>query len=580
MKKLTVADFFCGAGGFSEGFRQQGFTIVFGLDCWQPAIDTFNHNFNLNMKSRNILDFEGPVEMIEALPNTDVILGSPPCVSFSSSNKAGKADKSLGVRLTIVFLRIVAVKKFTPTSILKAWYMENVPNSIKFLQDKYTFSDLNLEDWAVKNGMLAHDTAINLKGNQHVNSAAEYGAPQVRKRLLSGEIVHLKELKIPTPTHNLKGMYPGGIPPITLGDVLKTLPQPHKSKTKKFNDPLYPSLALYSDQLTDHFYDTGIYKVEWENSRYQKQNHPYFGKMAFPEDESRPSRTVTATRIGHSRESLIFPSGYKRKGDGEYRVPTAREAACLMGFPITYQFIGSEGTKWTLIGNSVCPPVSAAYARHLRSLLKLKKIEWPKVCFEQNTNGVPDLNTYKEKVFGQPTPRNENARFRRHPFKHGFMTVTLSNYDIMTNSKYKGKWHITVQYGNGVGFPCYEFTDNYYKKITHIIKNIPKGGEFLSAFQEYIEPHVPSASIMQKVYENRYSSNGFLGPIEVVSTIAEIIESLNVSKITYHQDDKMVIFPNRFHVPVSQVFALWALSRVKTLLVKKTRLKTQMEVLV
>lgn len=29
--KLTVIDFFCGAGGFSEGFRQQGYEIVLGI---------------------------------------------------------------------------------------------------------------------------------------------------------------------------------------------------------------------------------------------------------------------------------------------------------------------------------------------------------------------------------------------------------------------------------------------------------------------------------------------------------------------------------------------------------------------
>jgi DNA (cytosine-5)-methyltransferase 1 len=48
MKKLRVIDFFCGAGGFSEGFRQMGYEIVYGFDHWKPAVDTFNHNFNLN----------------------------------------------------------------------------------------------------------------------------------------------------------------------------------------------------------------------------------------------------------------------------------------------------------------------------------------------------------------------------------------------------------------------------------------------------------------------------------------------------------------------------------------------------
>lgn len=29
---MRVADFFCGGGGFSEGFRQAGFNIVFAVD--------------------------------------------------------------------------------------------------------------------------------------------------------------------------------------------------------------------------------------------------------------------------------------------------------------------------------------------------------------------------------------------------------------------------------------------------------------------------------------------------------------------------------------------------------------------
>ena len=119
MTNLTVIDFFCGAGGFSEGFRQQGFKIVHGIDRWEPAIKTFNHNFGLDCSPKNILDFEISIEEIVKLPDTDIIIGSPPCVTFSSSNKSGKSDKSLGVRLTEVFFRIVAVKKHQPSSILK-----------------------------------------------------------------------------------------------------------------------------------------------------------------------------------------------------------------------------------------------------------------------------------------------------------------------------------------------------------------------------------------------------------------------------------------------------------------------------
>ena len=47
---MKVADFFCGGGGFSEGFRQAGFEIVFAVDSWAPAVKTYKGN-----KCRNLL---------------------------------------------------------------------------------------------------------------------------------------------------------------------------------------------------------------------------------------------------------------------------------------------------------------------------------------------------------------------------------------------------------------------------------------------------------------------------------------------------------------------------------------------
>ena len=145
---LRVIDFFCGAGGFSEGFRQQEFKIIKGIDFWQPAIDTHNLNHNLNDTVKNILDFwnedSAEVTEIEKLEDVEFLIGSPSCVSFSMSNRAGKADKTYGVRLIEAYLRVIAVKKNKKKSILKAWYMENVPKSRDFISKKYTFKQLNL----------------------------------------------------------------------------------------------------------------------------------------------------------------------------------------------------------------------------------------------------------------------------------------------------------------------------------------------------------------------------------------------------------------------------------------------------
>ena len=55
---MRVADFFCGGGGFSEGFRQAGFNIVFAVDKWEPAITTYKGNkpgVNAILKQKNRL---------------------------------------------------------------------------------------------------------------------------------------------------------------------------------------------------------------------------------------------------------------------------------------------------------------------------------------------------------------------------------------------------------------------------------------------------------------------------------------------------------------------------------------------
>ena len=92
LNRLTVIDFFCGAGGFSEGFRRAGYDVIMGIDNWQPAITTHNFNHGLNDNIKSVLDFEN-IEEINKLPDTDIIIGSPPCQLFSLSNQGGNANK-------------------------------------------------------------------------------------------------------------------------------------------------------------------------------------------------------------------------------------------------------------------------------------------------------------------------------------------------------------------------------------------------------------------------------------------------------------------------------------------------------
>lgn len=563
MNELSVIDFFCGAGGFSEGFKQMGYKIKYGYDHWKPAVETYNHNFNLECEVKNILDFKTSIEEIENLPDTDVIIGSPPCVSFSSSNKSGKADKSLGLELTEAFLRIVAVKKHKPNSILKAWFMENVVNSKRYLQTSYTFKDLGLEDWAKKHRIGALNIAIDLYDNSTIINSAHYGSIQCRKRVISGEIIKKRKLIIPDPTHQQKATNLNLPIYNSISLIKERFPSPFdKENNKIIKDIQYP-IEIKQNKITDHFYDTGVYESEWKFSKHWKINHPFMGKMSFPENEDNPSRTITATKIANSRESIIYKSEIKRKGDGEYRLPTVREAAIIMGFPITYQFLGSENNKWRLVGNAVCCSVSRAFAKVVLDELGIKKNKILIICDEPKLEGLTNLNTYSLKSFDNPPIKNKGSRFRRQPIKDGNLTVTLSNYDIEKNSKANGKWLTSIQYGTGKGFPIQHIEDAYYKEIESIISKFKTGKRFIEIINNGFSEKIGTATQLQEMYEVQKSTDILLEPTELIEEVKRIIDEVGVEETQYIQNET-IIFNNKKIIPTKQLFALYAINKIST----------------
>ncbi len=564
MSNLKVIDFFCGAGGFSEGFRQMGYEIIYGFDYWKPAVDTFNHNFNLKCEPKNILEFKNSIEEIEKLPNTEIIIGSPPCVSFSSSNKSGNADKSLGVDLTETFLRIIAVKKNQPNSILKAWLMENVVNSKNHLKSAYTFKDLDLTEWAYKNKISPLKIAINLSDNSAIINSADYGSFQARKRLISGEFIAKRKFILPPITHSFDGLN-GKLKYLTIGEMKKKMPNPYsKLSNHIITDPQY-YIKINKNHLTDHFYDTGIYKVEWEYSKFCKTNHPFMGKMSFPENENKPSRTITATKIANSRESIIYKAEIKRVNDGEYRLPTVREAATIMGFPYTYQFIGNENNKWRLIGNAVCCSVSRSFANIILTSLSIKIPNSINLNHKNIIKDVLNLNTFKLKLFDKPPIKNQGSRFRRHAIKDGNITVTLSNYDIQNNLRLaERKWYTSIQYGTGKGFPIQKINDNFFKKIESIIHETENAKDFLGYINNGFSKKIGNAKELQWLYEQQKSNKNHLEPTKLISLIGDKINKLQIDKINFIQT-KIVIFKYKEKVPLSQLFALYAINKISTI---------------
>ena len=83
MKKYTVVDLFCGAGGLSKGFLDAGFNVVLGVDFDEPALRTFeaNHGSAKAMKL-DLFNHDNIFEIKKYLEDNkiqlDVLVGGPP----------------------------------------------------------------------------------------------------------------------------------------------------------------------------------------------------------------------------------------------------------------------------------------------------------------------------------------------------------------------------------------------------------------------------------------------------------------------------------------------------------------------
>lgn len=495
--KMKVSDFFCGAGGFSEGFRQAGFELCFAVDKWEPAINTYKANKpHCNVIQDDVIRLSNlPDNEFNALiPDTEVIIGSPPCVAFSNSNKSGNGDKTLGIKLLEAYLRIVARKKFKENSILRYWVLENVPNIQKYIKEKYSARDLGLDG----------DFVLCPLKHASVYNAKYFGAPTNRKRFVCGEFPPL------VATHTNQNV-------VTLGQVLDSLRLSGDS-SQNIQDCSYPEFTLPVNQVSDHNYTCEVQPFEWKTAKRLKEDKGYMGKMSFPENLTVPARTVMATMSASSRESMILGLD----GD-QFRLPTVREAASMMSFPIDYKFYGkSKGVKHTLVGNAVPPKLSYAIARAIATDAG-EAIPEHYIPIQHNAD-IPFLN-----LNGRAFPRKEEkekrivSRFKYHiPYLViNAYRVELTNYNSQFDSK-SFFWNSEIHFSQG------KSKAKMYQPVTYLTpwdEILQESIElFLVSQKDYI---CRSFNEFQKIFcmtsVNRLAQQ-YYGPFELLDSVKTFIE--------------------------------------------------------
>ncbi|MHC3994340.1 DNA cytosine methyltransferase [Thiomicrolovo sp. ZZH C-3] len=498
MTKYRVADFFCGGGGFSEGFHLAGFDVVFAVDKWEPAVLTHHMN-HPKAKTRvgDVITISNlpDDEFHELIPDTEVIIGSPPCTFFSNSNKSGKADKTEGIALIKAYLRIVARKKFKQNSILKYWVLENVPNVEKYIESSYSAADLGLEgDFTLQ---VKHESS-------KVYNAKMFGVASKRLRYLCGDFPEPQEL-----IRDKKAAK-------TVGDIQKCLGAPLQDLESTIIDPNY-GFEMPSKEVTDHHYIREIAEFEWKKAKRMKQDKGYMGRMSFPEDVSRPSRTVMATMSHATREALIYAHG-----DNSYRSPTVREIASIMSFPIDYRFYGdSKSLKYKLVGNAVSPRLSYAIAKAIgrREGLRIQRKYKPRL-FDENQKFL-NLN---EQVFklNIEQPKKLNAKFKYHiPYlKINAMRVELTNYrSDFDNQKYR--WDVEVHYSQGPNAKV-------YKPLIHIDMFPRSWQQSIDDFIFTHESKLSDSDSFQRIFcmtEQKRKELSVMGPMELLENVKGFLEN-------------------------------------------------------
>ena len=411
-----------------------------------------------------------------------------------NSNRSGKGDKDLGIRLIHSYLRIIARKKFKKGSTLKYWILENVPNVQKYIQDGYTAKDLGLEGGFI----------LDVKhSNSGIYNAKDYGVPSKRKRFFCGEF--------PTPKPTISG----DESLIPLKGILTGLGRPLENLKSEIKDPNY-DFSMKSRDLTDHHYVFELPKFQWLNAKRLKEDRGYMGKMAFPEDIDRPSRTIMATLSFSARESFILQHNEKR-----YRSPTIREVASLMSFPIDYRFYGTSlETKYRLVGNAVPPRLAYAFAKAMADNEGLKvKTKYTPIKHKDKVNFI-NLN-FIEFPLRKEMPRRPTARFKYHI---PYMIIDAYRVELTNHhsdfKKPKFKWDVEIHKSQGPRAKV--FTPNVGG-----VKISSNEKEQISSFVRSLENNLVNPDALQKIYcmtEKERRFNNLLGPYELLKQVKRFIE--------------------------------------------------------
>lgn len=372
---LKMIDLFCGAGGLSLGFTQEGFVTSLANDIQDCCVDTYAHNHPETPRDHIVLgDIKDVVKKLDELlagRNVDIVVGGPPCQGFSMANRQRLIDDP---RNHLYKSYVEVVKKVYP----KFFVMENVKGMLSVAEQVK-------EDFR----------AIGYSVECHILNAKNFGVPQNRERLIYiGNCLGVDNEQIFNEIFALSEK----IPEHNLGDALFALRELEASRAKNSTESgsIESGYKIEKNNITETndyiLYinqDRVVNVVSNHKARYNNDRDIEIYDRMEPGDRSDDPKI--ADIMPYARRNGIFKDKYfKLENDkvcktitahmkfdcnmyihpAQARGLTPREAARVQSYPDDYFFRGAYTKTYMQIGNSVPPLLGRAIAHVIKSYMK------------------------------------------------------------------------------------------------------------------------------------------------------------------------------------------------------------------
>lgn len=366
METFKAIDLFCGAGGLSLGLKNSGFDIILGVDIDESALKTYKNNFNktqiLNEDIRYVTS--STISKLTGIAKGDnfLLAGCPPCQGFSNIGKRDQKD----IKNQLVFDYVRLVMELEPSFIL----MENVPGMSRGVGKeifKQVVSELNNK----------------YKTEHAILNSADYGVPQIRKRLvLHGirsdiyyELIKLSTNKdgssiLPKKTHSDPNKNDGSFTDwINLKNAIYDLPPIQAGEEYSGNKKIFNHRARSIS-------DKNLFKLNYIRNNggsrnclpdeyvleCHKNSKTSYGDTYGVMDWYKPSPTLTSGCTSISKGRFGHPE--------QNRAISFREAARIQTFTDDFIFHGNMNSMSLQIGNAVPPLLAQASGMKIIQLMK------------------------------------------------------------------------------------------------------------------------------------------------------------------------------------------------------------------